>query len=188
MLTRRRGRGQGLVEFALVFPVLVLVFFGTIDGARLLYTNSQLSQAAREGARVAAVEAYWIGSNDPACVSAQSQITAANPGAHVCPVDSATLKADVVRAANSVVALGGAIVNVYLACDDGGSSDPAPTGAWDETTVTFPKCDSSGVMVPNARGELVSVRVVYEFVPITPVAGQAIGSVSLSASTTMAIQ
>ncbi|MBV8195920.1 MAG: pilus assembly protein, partial [Candidatus Dormibacteraeota bacterium] len=52
--TRRRGTrsGQGLVEFALVAPVLMLSVFLLIDFARLLYTFSAISSTAREGARV----------------------------------------------------------------------------------------------------------------------------------------
>jgi len=192
MLTRRRGRGQALVEFALVFPILMLAFFGTIDGARLLYTNSQLSQAAREGARVAAVEARWIGITtltDPSCVSAESQITALNPGVHVCPATPAALKADVVAAANRMAVALNVITDadVYLACDDGiAFGDPAPTGAWTELTVSFPEC--AGSSAPNSAGALVSVRIVYTFIPITPIAGSLIGSVTLSASATMVIQ
>src|SRR5450759_786746 len=190
MLTMRGGRGQGLVEFSLVFPILVLVFFGTIDGARLLYTNSQLSQAAREGARVAAVEARWIGITtltDPSCVSAESQITAANPGAHVCPATPAALKAHVVAAVNRMSVALNAITDVYLACDAGTAfGDPAPTGAWTEATVSFKEC--AGSSAPNSAGALVSVRIVYTFTPITPIAGSLIGSVTLSASATMGIQ
>ena len=59
---RRRRRGQSLVEFALVLPIFLLVLFGLIDVGRYVYMNTMLSQAAREGARVASVEASWIGS------------------------------------------------------------------------------------------------------------------------------
>jgi hypothetical protein len=199
MLTRRRDQGQSLVEFALVFPILILMFFGLVDGARLVYTNSQLGQAAREGARVAAVEASRMGSAAVACVSSESQITPARPGAQVCPADPTALKADVVSAVNRMAVALGVIATVYLACDSGGAADPtatppiladpAPTGAWTEATVTYPACasDSSGNAAPNAPGSLVSVRIVYQFAPITPIAGSLIGSVSLSASATMVI-
>ena len=51
---RRRGSrgGQGLVEFALVAPILVLAIFLLIDFSRLLYAYSSISSAAREGARI----------------------------------------------------------------------------------------------------------------------------------------
>jgi hypothetical protein len=198
-MTRPRDRGQSLVEFALVFPIFMLLVFGVIDGARLVYTNSQLGQAAREGARVAAVEAYWMGRSDPTCVASESLITSARPGAHVCPAGPPELKADVVAAVQRM-AVGLSIVNVYLSCDSGDlvgdptatptpiPPDPAPTGAWDETSVTYPPCANAGnLAAPNRMKQLVSVRVTYQYTPITPIAGSIIGSVALSASATMVI-
>ena len=54
---RGRGRGQALVEFSLVFPLMLLLVFGLIDLGRLVYTNNALSEAAREGARYGSVQA-----------------------------------------------------------------------------------------------------------------------------------
>lgn len=50
----RRG-GQGLVEFALVLPLIVLVLVGTIDMARWLDASHRLGRVATEGARYGAV-------------------------------------------------------------------------------------------------------------------------------------
>lgn len=52
---RRRERGQGLVEFALVLPVIVFVVLGLLDLGRAIYTYNTLAQAARQAARVAIV-------------------------------------------------------------------------------------------------------------------------------------
>ncbi len=46
---RRRRRGQGLVEFALVGPVFFLVLFAMIDGGMLLYTVNAVDQSATIG-------------------------------------------------------------------------------------------------------------------------------------------
>ena len=51
-------RGAVAVEFALVLPVLVILLFGILDFGRLLNAQETLTQAAREGARLAAL-------NDP---------------------------------------------------------------------------------------------------------------------------
>ena len=52
----RGDRGQATVEFALVLPLLVIVIAGVIWVGQLMSTQVQLENAAREGARAAAVE------------------------------------------------------------------------------------------------------------------------------------
>jgi Flp pilus assembly protein TadG len=53
--SNRRGRGQALVEFALVFPILALMIFGIIDFGRFVAMSNALSNSTREAARVASV-------------------------------------------------------------------------------------------------------------------------------------
>ena len=48
-------RGQGLIEFALVLPVIMLLVMGAIDLGRGVFAYNALANAARHGARVAAV-------------------------------------------------------------------------------------------------------------------------------------
>ena len=52
---RGAERGQALIEFALVLPILLLVVFGITEFGRALMTVNVLNAAAREGARVACV-------------------------------------------------------------------------------------------------------------------------------------
>lgn len=52
---RRQQRGQTLVEFALVAPLLLTVIFGTIEFCFLYQSANTVGFAAREGARVGAV-------------------------------------------------------------------------------------------------------------------------------------
>jgi len=55
---RRRSRGQGLAEFALVFPVLILILMGIFDLGRAVFAFNALGNAAREGTRVGIVNQY----------------------------------------------------------------------------------------------------------------------------------
>jgi Flp pilus assembly protein TadG len=163
---RRAHRGQAMVEMALVLPIFLLVLFGLIDVGRLVFTNSMLSQAAREGARVAAVQARWMGmtsANDAGCVAAASAITATNPGAHVCPPSFAALNVNVQTAANSELVGVGAIPigNVLLSCDLTPKTTP-----WTTTSC-----------VNNSTGDLVSVRLQLTYQPITPIVGSFFGSI-----------
>ena len=51
-LGRRRNEGQSLVEFALVFPIFILLLAGIIDFGLGLYSYNTIINAAREGARL----------------------------------------------------------------------------------------------------------------------------------------
>lgn len=162
--TRRRRRGQTLVEFALVLPVFLLIVFGLIDMGRYVYLTSSLSQAAREGARVAAVEASWMGSTDPGCGGA------AGP---VCPANLNALRTDILGGANRMMAPFGKIAaaDLYTSCD--AATAPSP--------VTTQTCSS-----PTVQG-VASIRVVTVFRPITPLISSLIPSITTQASAAMVI-
>lgn len=49
-------RGQGLVEFALILPLFLLLLFGMVEFGRALMTKNILTGAAREAVRKAAVQ------------------------------------------------------------------------------------------------------------------------------------
>ena len=55
MFRRDSSRGQSMVEFALVLPILVLLLAGFFDLGRVVLGNDALSHAAREAARYAVV-------------------------------------------------------------------------------------------------------------------------------------
>lgn len=48
--------GQSLVEFSLILPIFLLLLFALVDFGRGFYTWMLVTNAAREGARVAAVQ------------------------------------------------------------------------------------------------------------------------------------
>lgn len=52
---RANGHGQSLVEFALIFPVLILLLIGIFDLGRLVFAYNDITNAARNGVRVAIV-------------------------------------------------------------------------------------------------------------------------------------
>ena len=62
---------------------------------------------------------------EPACSDA-ARSRSARPGAHVCPADVATLKANVVGAVNRMVAAVGAVTAVHISCNDGDAAIPSP--------------------------------------------------------------
>jgi Flp pilus assembly protein TadG len=50
--------GAELIEFALVFPLLLLLMFGIMDFGLLLQRSETVTNAAREGARIAVLPGY----------------------------------------------------------------------------------------------------------------------------------
>jgi len=54
-VSRGKGRGQALVEFALVIPLFLLLVFSLFDLGTAVFTYNSLTNAAREGARLAIV-------------------------------------------------------------------------------------------------------------------------------------
>src|SRR5215210_1280152 len=54
---RRRTRGQGLVEFALVFPILILILGAIIQFGLIFWAQNTLTQVVRDTGRWAATQA-----------------------------------------------------------------------------------------------------------------------------------
>jgi Flp pilus assembly protein TadG len=161
-----RGRGQSLVEFALVFPIFILVLFGLLDVGRLIFATAAVSNAAREGARLGSVEASWTGSPDSSCGAV---------GGPVCPAnDYPGLYNDITAAANRQMAPFGTVSNLYMNCVL--STGTPPTGNW-----TTKNCASQ-----NSGGQL-SVRVIYTWRALTPIISDLIGPVTASGSATVTI-
>ena len=87
-MKRRRAEGeagQGLAEFALVLPVLLLVMMGILDFGRAVFAYNSLSNAARDGARVAIVDQTISGGIPAGAQEAANQATGLglNPAADV---------------------------------------------------------------------------------------------------------
>ena len=52
---RTGADGQGLVEFALVLPVFMVILIGMVDLGRAIWANNSVANSAREAARFASV-------------------------------------------------------------------------------------------------------------------------------------
>jgi len=75
---RRDERGQALVEFALVLPILLLLVIGIFDFGQALNYYNQESQLVGQGARAAAVDRCPDGTaigGAGGCTSIQQQIS-----------------------------------------------------------------------------------------------------------------
>jgi len=157
-LTRPGSRGQALVEFAFVFPVIALMTFAFIDIGRAVFAFNTLTEAARQASRVAIVnqldpeDGPWTCRSDRPVQSTESpQWTWRG-----CAVSS------------------GATIGVRP--EDVSVAYSTPVG----TDLTC----SPHLNV----GCIVTVTVNANFTPITPVAGVLIGNIAMSSTSEMPVE
>jgi Flp pilus assembly protein TadG len=70
----RADRGAAAVEFVLVLPVLVMLLFGIIEFGLYFAQQLSVSNAARQGARFAAVPNYTAGASGSTCAAILRQV------------------------------------------------------------------------------------------------------------------
>ena len=84
--TKHKERGAVAVEMAIILPLLLLILMGTVEFGRVLNVQVSLTQAAREGARHAAIH------HDDASLDVEGAALAAAPslaGLSVAVADNA---------------------------------------------------------------------------------------------------
>src|SRR5712692_10268658 len=81
---RDMQRSQGIVEFALIAPILLILLFGIVDFGRLIFVYATLNQAVNEGARTAIRDSAQLPTNADVETSVKQHavdVSLANP----CP-------------------------------------------------------------------------------------------------------
>jgi Flp pilus assembly protein TadG len=158
MTRRRRDRGQALVEFALVLPVITLIVFGFIDVGRFVFSYTTLTNAARQAARVAAVNQVDP-VNGPFECRSNTPVTDVN--------DPHWTFRGCAMTAGATIGIAAGDVTVSYTAPPGSSTSCSPT-----------------VNV----GCIATVTVVHSFDPITPMAGSILGSVSMTTTSQMPVE
>ncbi|MCJ7569575.1 MAG: pilus assembly protein, partial [Anaerolineales bacterium] len=182
---KRRFRGQTLVEFALVLPVMLLTLFVIIEMARLLHAWLAVENGARFGIRYAVTGEY-----DPAyCVDGPDTGTEAcgGPGqlaeedaARILSIEDATRAGAVAIMRNETVPVASPGYFKITLCSSkrvgGGflfsyhkSVTPIHQPAWCEELAT-----SNPIEDPGGPGDRVSVTVDFEHPLIVPLLSPAL--------------
>jgi len=139
---RHRSRGQALVEFTLVAPMLFLLILGTIEAGRFIFFYEVMNNATREGARYAIVHGA-----DSTCPSGPPP-----PGdVNNCDLAGNNVKSAVADAALELAGVGDLIVYDPVWTNRSTPANPSPGDA------------SSGT---NARGEYVTVFLDFTYQPL----------------------
>ena len=167
---RRYGRGQTLVEFALILPVFLLMTLGVLDGARVYMAQISLTNGVRGAAMFASAGNYNAWCRNP---SDGAQADPSMPVPIACPA--------------------GAGVNNYAADPDNLAYRVAMDASgldFSRITLFAPTCGTgSGAPSTSCAAvtspTLVQVHATYEFTVLTPILSQLWGStVTLDASST----
>ena len=159
---RRRSRGQGVVEFAFILPLLLVLTLGMVDFARVFSAYISLTNAVREGALYGSLISYtqWCATGGavpcPAGTSAANKDTDPNNIAYRISTDAVSM-----TAAEIVMAV------------------PQCTTS---TTASF--ATSSACSIASANYQYVKVSASYAVPLLTPVLSSFFGgAVDISAST-----
>ena len=59
---RKNERGNALVEFAMIVPIMSMMFLGVVDAGRVIDANARLNDGVSAGLRFALSDAYASGS------------------------------------------------------------------------------------------------------------------------------
>src|SRR3954447_5801980 len=164
MVSRPQARegGQALVEFALAFPIMVLILFGIFDLGRAVYAYNTVANAARDGARVAMVNQIEI---SPDCNQSKPIEDPADPHWSIKTC-----------AANSATSLGIQATDVIVSY----SAPPA-------TTLVCPPTPNPPIS-PISVGCIASVKVVYTFRALTPIIGSIVGNIGMSSTSQVPVE
>ena len=158
---RRGSRGQSAVEFALVLPLLFLLIFGIVDFGRAMFYQNEITNATREGARIAILASNPCNTvyGDPAG-NCSTSATPAGPTVCSAIEGSATLISN-------------------WSCGEDGVLPASPKPGW--AYVEVDQASSAGAACPGATGVvstprqsgnlLITVIIRYYFRPITPIVG-----------------
>jgi hypothetical protein len=154
-LHRSHPRGQTLIEFAILLPVLLMMIMGALDLGRIVWANDMIGNAAREGARYAIVHGA---SKTTACPvgpgSVDTVIPAASPA---CPYPSPSKEGIRDAARNWAIAAGNTVtVQVCYGVGCTGNTDTAAaaaSGAVRSTPVTV----TVGSRVEMAAAALIGI-------------------------------
>ena len=150
----RVQRGQALVEFALVFPLFLLVFVSIITFGLYVFYNQQLSNAAREAARYAAVHSSTaqcptVSRINPIGPNQAQSYFRCDPPESGWPRMTAAARANIWGMAPNQVSLT-ACWSGYVDSGSPPNADVQPTAAG----ATFTSCTISGVDPRTSPGAL----------------------------------
>lgn len=156
---RRRQHGVGLVEFALVAPLFLLMVMVLFDFSKSVYDKNTLDAAAREGARRAVLLNTPTTSDVEAAIRQHSSAVYLAP--HCAYADPKTQAAPPPNTGY-----------IYLSLQPAGGNGSYSPGAG---------CPVPSVAVNHVP---VTVTIVYSYQPLTPLLSSVVGTITFTSTST----
>lgn len=174
-MARIKEKGQGLAEFALALPILLMIIFGMIEAARLVQAYLVVQHASREAARYAVVGLP----SEADCQAAMGHVCESVLGTGaMCPTEYADYRVAEIKERARSAAIGLPI--------DPNETDPTRPRHLGVTVWGQPTFYESAVEdCPGVPGARVEVRVFFNLPVITPVLSGALPTIRVTASTQM---
>jgi len=164
----RRQRGQGLVEFAVVLPVFLMLLLGIVDFGRVIWATNSLTNAATEATRFAIVHG---GSPSDTCpVGPRGPLAVVPTASTSCPYPSDS-KQSIYDIARNYAIAGGSSVTVTVCYAAPGTTCSG---------------DTDSVGGTNARGNSVTVVITSTLSLVTP-SLLGMGNYAISGRSTMLV-
>lgn len=166
---RASGRGQSLVEFALVLPLMLLILFGMMEFGFVFSHHLTLEYATREGARLGA--ALGAGTDDAPCsgtspepvdwqIIAAVQRVITSPGSQVPPARINQIR---IYKATATGAETAGVVNVWVP-GSGPTVDGEPLQFTPSGGTGWSACGRNSGASPDSIG----ISLVYSYGYVTP--------------------
>lgn len=130
--------GQSIVELALTFPLLMLMFLGTVELAQVIYGAINVSNAAKAAAQFAAQNSNTAVQTSGMLTAAQNEIGTAVPGqvgSLDMPIPTTMPDGTLLPAVTSCVASGTSSSCSYCSCSSPDSAQ-APFACGSTTALT----------------------------------------------------
>ncbi|HVS44986.1 MAG TPA: TadE family protein [Candidatus Dormibacteraeota bacterium] len=193
-LHRRGARGQGLVEFALVAPLLLALAFGIFDFGRGMSANVTVTNASREGARWFSANASNLdstthygsycptGTTAPSHASGQLQAWNQMLNANLSMSGVTRMTVYFYKSSNTPPSAGG-----FTGWDL--EEDCLPSGGPFNGTVNPVTGSNTGDSSYSPQtGDWVEFRVTYQYTTTTPIIHQLVSTVTIDQATTMVLE
>jgi Flp pilus assembly protein TadG len=184
--SHRRSRGQGLIEFALIAPLLIGLAFGIFDFGRAESANLTVTNGAREAARYLVAQTISKGSGNSwgnSCPwSSGTQAPASDSGAGKAWKQLQAANLDLTKVTITVYYYSSTSTYDPSADTNHAHADLAETCGGSSAT---PTASSSYTVV---SGDWVVVSVQYVYATTTPVISQLFPHLTMNDATTMVVE